>query len=348
MTLSTKMNKMRAVLNTRIVPHDALSPMSYAANALTIALLDPAETKLVQGALVLARSDVLFDENTKEFYFLFVKNDSGYIFKYADKYVADLNKVNPELGVKLHGHYFFEKNGEEINSSDDFDTVKYARFSFKVVDLLNAALLLSENDLVSGMMIDCQLDVNDDWDGKLDFGEVYVRRLMGGCTTSVVFKNAGGMSMTHFNADFNLSESICWTSDEGAPGFRYPEVSINIHKNGSLVFMAGSSGFAGSVFLKEMSEHDSIKHLDHDFIAMLIHETGFYTVQPEWIGALTDAPIVTDEAPNYEDDGTVTFSDEARFWWYPNYAVVSFGQELIENGETIFSSSLQENKKIAA
>jgi len=89
---------------------------------------------------------------------------------------------------------------------------------------------------------------------------------------------------------------------------------------------------------------DTCTDTDHGFMAELLEYTGWasngrlHQVAAESIGALTDAPILTDE---------MDFSDEAfvptgRIWWFPDYAVVSFAQELIRKGEVAFAAAPQD------
>lgn len=62
---------------------------------------------------------------------------------------------------------------------------------------------------------------------------------------------------------------------------------------------------------------------------------GWGIVEPEWIGALTDAPIVTDE---------YTFTDDekhevtGRVWWFPNYMVEDPVETLLERGRVVFTA----------
>src|SRR3954463_4511951 len=60
--------------------------------------------------------------------------------------------------------------------------------------------------------------------------------------------------------------------------------------------------------------------------------SGYSFVAPEWICALTDAPILT-EADEYTltDDGEHIVDGEV--WWFPSYAVRDELQELIDTGE---------------
>lgn len=64
---------------------------------------------------------------------------------------------------------------------------------------------------------------------------------------------------------------------------------------------------------------------------------GLHDIYPEMIGALTDAPILTDVCPDYVNS-TLT-DDDANIWWYPNYAVTSPMEELKNTGQVIFKNA---------
>lgn len=51
---------------------------------------------------------------------------------------------------------------------------------------------------------------------------------------------------------------------------------------------------------------------------------------------LTDAPCIAEEM-SCDDDGDNQV--EGRLWWFPNYMVRSYVQDLIDTGETIFTAT---------
>ena len=71
-------------------------------------------------------------------------------------------------------------------------------------------------------------------------------------------------------------------------------------------------------------------------------ENGFDRISPEDIGALTDAPIIGNLVFNSkaagEDWGNIDWG-KTRVWWYPDYALRSFVDDLLEKGETIFQKA---------
>jgi hypothetical protein len=83
-------------------------------------------------------------------------------------------------------------------------------------------------------------------------------------------------------------------------------------------------------------------HKDHGVIEDMLENTGWtpngrlYSVLPESIGALTDAPILSDEV-SFNDDGSQDVI--GRVWWYPNYQVESFAEKLLENGFVVFDKA---------
>lgn len=343
MELSIK--DLRPISNTKVISSDILSPLWYAKCGVPSAILNKDDSKLVIGALFLEQSDVLINTKTQACYFILNRDGNVNVFEFDEKHLQqiDLNKCT--LGIKFHGEYFFEKKADDIRTSDDGDLVKYARFSLKAVDLISAVFLLQENQMLKAASISCSLEVNDSYGGKINSSEISVRRFKNHLQTDVAFESWNMTSFAIFNVKFHISQAVGWTEEGKSHDFNYPEVSMEVNEHGALVIKAGYTGFDESDFLSEILNDAKIKHKDHDFIAALLDEniraggSSFFVVQPEWIGALTDSPIVTDEQPAYEDDGSVTFTDSANFWWYPDYQIKSFADELIEGGKTIFNSA---------
>jgi hypothetical protein len=61
---------------------------------------------------------------------------------------------------------------------------------------------------------------------------------------------------------------------------------------------------------------------------------GLEWINPDDLGAMTDAPILSDVVER-DEDNKITSCDYV--WWYPNYQVSSPLDELKENGRVIFT-----------
>lgn len=87
-----------------------------------------------------------------------------------------------------------------------------------------------------------------------------------------------------------------------------------------------------------------VTHLDHGFLAETLEYTGWqpnghlYQVQPEWIAALTDAPILANDLI-YPDDGNPWVPPKGKIWWFPNYQIESFAETLIRDGRVVFTAA---------
>lgn len=112
-----------------------------------------------------------------------------------------------------------------------------------------------------------------------------------------------------------------------------------ITPNGNLEILCDEEG--DQEMLRELLANTN--HKDHGFLADLLEETGWpgngqlYQVRPEWIGALTDAPILADQL-DYTNDGA-TVPEDAKVWWYPNYMLESFAESLINTGRVLFHAA---------
>lgn len=58
---------------------------------------------------------------------------------------------------------------------------------------------------------------------------------------------------------------------------------------------------------------------------------------------MSDAPCITD-GYYFDDNGDLTEGDDSEIFWFPNYMVENFIEELVENGFVIFNT----NKPISA
>jgi hypothetical protein len=68
---------------------------------------------------------------------------------------------------------------------------------------------------------------------------------------------------------------------------------------------------------------------------------GSYSLlKPEWIGALTEAPIICSEPMNFDED-TLLYSlpETAKTWWYGDYMVSNEFEELLKYGYVILTKN---------
>lgn len=78
-----------------------------------------------------------------------------------------------------------------------------------------------------------------------------------------------------------------------------------------------------------LGTHEALYRLLEDHLA-----NGWEMVQPEEIGALTSAPILSDEIERNEE-GKITSAD--RVYWYPSYQVSDVIAELRAQGMVLFT-----------
>lgn len=89
---------------------------------------------------------------------------------------------------------------------------------------------------------------------------------------------------------------------------------------------------------------DRVTHRDHGFLAEMLEYAGWqpnghlFQVQPEWVGALTESPILTDDL-RCPDSAEPALSPESKVWWFPNYQVESFAETLIRDGRVFFTAA---------
>lgn len=62
-----------------------------------------------------------------------------------------------------------------------------------------------------------------------------------------------------------------------------------------------------------------------------------YPIYPEDVGALTDAPLLSNEVEYLEDGGRLVRGD---VWWYLAYERFNFAEELLTQGAVTFTRAL--------
>lgn len=77
-----------------------------------------------------------------------------------------------------------------------------------------------------------------------------------------------------------------------------------------------------------------------DFVCEMLGEA-YQSVAPDAIGALTSAPIFTDDLI-LTDDGSIEHI--GNVWWYPNYQVSHFVEVLLRDNEVFFPGAPENTK----
>lgn len=114
-------------------------------------------------------------------------------------------------------------------------------------------------------------------------------------------------------------------------------ISAGIEADGRLVISADADGRARILELyADLTQ--GYPAVEAFVVEALRDEASVDWVEPEWIGALTDAPIFTD-ALDYPDHGDPQLFPESRVWWFPSYAVIDPWQELADNGFVRFDAA---------
>ncbi|WP_321935352.1 hypothetical protein [Paraburkholderia sp. J8-2] len=84
---------------------------------------------------------------------------------------------------------------------------------------------------------------------------------------------------------------------------------------------------------------DRVGHDDVRFLSDMLDEFGLlgngvlYPILPEHVGALTQAPMLSDDV-EYPDDGDTIA--RGQVWWYPRYEIEDFSDVLLATGRVAF------------
>jgi hypothetical protein len=111
-------------------------------------------------------------------------------------------------------------------------------------------------------------------------------------------------------------------------------MKIDKAPNGNLVIVAQKEDIEELKAIKDLCGDNDIQFMDE-----MLESNGWagnsvlMRIDPEDVGALTDAPIVTDDR-TIEDNGSVTVN--GNVWWFPNYMVENFAETLIREGSVTF------------
>lgn len=110
--------------------------------------------------------------------------------------------------------------------------------------------------------------------------------------------------------------------------------------NGNVTFVLED----GDGELLEQFQRQARHNLDHEVLASMLDHFGFsgnaqyIPILPEDIGALTDAPMFSDEV-EYLEDGSKNVTGSV--WWFPAYSVEYFARVLRTQGQVTFSKAQQ-------
>lgn len=113
-------------------------------------------------------------------------------------------------------------------------------------------------------------------------------------------------------------------------------MNLQIEPNGALTFIL------------EEGERDDIQNmidnarndLDHEVLYNMLDMYGYLgnavltPIKPEDVGALTDAPMLSDDVEHGEDGERLV---RGQVWWFPNYAIESFAHTLMKAGSVTFA-----------
>ena len=78
---------------------------------------------------------------------------------------------------------------------------------------------------------------------------------------------------------------------------------------------------------------------DNRFLVEMLEFAGWeangqlFSVRPEQVGALTEAPMLTDDCFHH-DDGLLEVT--GPIWWFPDYMLKNFAEVLVETGTVTF------------
>lgn len=88
---------------------------------------------------------------------------------------------------------------------------------------------------------------------------------------------------------------------------------------------------------------DRATHKDHSLLADLLEfyraNGMYYPINPQYIHVgLTDAPVISNDL-EYPDHGDAYIPNDATVWWFPDYQIKSFAEELIRTGKVVFTKA---------
>lgn len=89
--------------------------------------------------------------------------------------------------------------------------------------------------------------------------------------------------------------------------------------------------------IKDRVGGDDIQFLDDMLDQFGLRGNGvLYGIRPTAIGALMDAPMLSDYV-EYLNSGDMVV--RGNVWWYPNYMILNFAEQLLERGQVTFRAA---------
>lgn len=112
-------------------------------------------------------------------------------------------------------------------------------------------------------------------------------------------------------------------------------VNRRIAPNGNLVLTADGPT---RKHLREMRDDSNTGPKDMEYA--LAELAGLVWIAPEWVGALTDAPIYADpDNVEHPDDADHPSVGKGPVWWFPGYCLENMTDTLIRRGRVVLTSS---------
>lgn len=108
--------------------------------------------------------------------------------------------------------------------------------------------------------------------------------------------------------------------------------------NGALRFIANNDDRADLAYAYKEGGYPRAESTVID----LVVGNGLDFVLPEHIGALTDSPIFA-EGFFFDDDNNPHLEDDAKVWWFPDYAIRDPWAELRNKGRVDFTRAASGN-----
>ena len=67
----------------------------------------------------------------------------------------------------------------------------------------------------------------------------------------------------------------------------------------------------------------------------------YYLIKPEFVGALTSAPIIA-KGVSINSNGHMQFDSNYKLWWFPDYMIMDEFEEMFNTGHVYFTNPNQD------